>query len=69
MVTGVRWPRSRRQDVRSPPKSVYPWCLAIAHYRFGYRSYNMLFNEYSDGVLSEGRMTNSRPQPTHLRSS
>jgi hypothetical protein len=68
MMTGERWLRSRRQDVRSPPKSAYPWFLAIAHYRLGYRSYKMLFNKCSDGALSEGHMTNSRPQTKHLRS-
>jgi hypothetical protein len=69
MMTGERWLRSRRQDVRSPPKSAYLWCLAIVHYRFGYRSSKMLFNECSDGVLSEGHIINSSPQPKRLRSS
>ena len=56
MMTGVRWPRSRIRDIRSPPKSEYRWFSAIIHCSIGSHSYKGSSNEYSDVVLPEAHM-------------
>jgi hypothetical protein len=59
----VRWQRSRIPDLRPSLRSKYRWFQVITRYSLGCRSYNVLFNEFSDANFLEDHMTHNRPPP------